>query len=147
MIVAIEGLIPDHRVSSSEKQPTAPPVPPQIYTPEWRRRQQHQAAGTQPGDPVAATEAQPAAPQVSDPEPPPNSAPRVANDVPPPPLDRDFDRNFDPNQPSLTDPLIIPQGLNRVPLATGGGFEDALHATRSLRLPFSTRKAPLARRR
>jgi len=59
MIVAIEGLIPDRRLSPSGTQPMAPPVTAQIYSSEWRR--QHQAAGEEPGDAVAAAEAQPAA--------------------------------------------------------------------------------------
>ena len=78
MIVAIEGLIPpnhdDRRLSPSETQPAAPPVKAQIYSSEWRRQQQHQAAGEELGDAVAAAEAQPAAPQVPDPEPAPNPA-------------------------------------------------------------------------
>ncbi len=39
MIVAIEGLIPDRRVSPLQTQPAAPPVKAQIYSAEWRRRQ------------------------------------------------------------------------------------------------------------
>src|SRR5882757_1459691 len=34
MIVAIEGLIPDRRRSSSAKQPAAPPVEPDTYSPD-----------------------------------------------------------------------------------------------------------------
>jgi hypothetical protein len=74
MIVAIEGLIPSRmkacRLSPSEQQPAASPVEAQIYEAEWLRKQQHQAAGEEPGDPVAAAEAQPDPPQ--DPEPAPN---------------------------------------------------------------------------
>ena len=151
MIVAIEGLIPsgtmnDRRLSPSETQPAAPPVKAQIYASEWLRQQQPQAAGEELGDAVAAAEAQPAAPQVPDPEP----APNPATAAPPPPphgsLDRNFDRNFDRNQPSLPDPLI-PQALNRVPLATDSGFDALLDTTSSPRQPFSVRKSPFARRR
>jgi hypothetical protein len=134
MIVAIEGLIPDRRFSPSETQPAAPPINAQICIPEWRRQQQHQAAGEEPGDAVAAAEAQPAAPHVPDLKPAPNPPP----DAPPPPPDRNFDRN----QPSLADPLI-PQGLNRVPLATDSGF----HTTSSPRQPFYLKKGPFGRRR
>ena len=67
MIVAIEGLIPDRRLSPSGTQPAAPPVKADIYAAEWLRKQQHQPAGEEPGDPVAATEAQPAAPHVPSP--------------------------------------------------------------------------------
>ena len=58
MIAAIEGLIPDRRLSPSATQPAAPPVKPQIYHSEWLRKQQHQPAGEEPGDPVAAHENQ-----------------------------------------------------------------------------------------
>jgi hypothetical protein len=37
MIVAIEGLIPDRRLSPSGTQPAAPPVEPDIYASKWRR--------------------------------------------------------------------------------------------------------------
>ena len=75
MIVAIEGLIPDRRLSPSATQPAAPPVKADIYTPEWLRKQQHEPAREDPGDAVATAEAQPDAPQVPDPEPAPNPAP------------------------------------------------------------------------
>src|ERR1700684_3349482 len=51
MIVAIEGLIPDRRSSPPETQPKAPPVEAEIYTSEWLRKSQQQAA-----DPQAASE-------------------------------------------------------------------------------------------
>ncbi len=144
MIVAIEGLIPsrtmnDRRFSPTGTQPTAPPVKAQIYSAEWRRRQHHQAQGTEPSDPVAAAEPEPAAPQVPDPEPTPNPAPEPANDAAPPPLDR--------NHPSLADPFTNPGRLNRVPAATGGIFDAALDTTSSLRLPLSLKLGLSARRR
>src|SRR5882724_172913 len=37
MIVAIEGMIPDRRVSSAT-QPAAPPFQPDIYSPDWLRK-------------------------------------------------------------------------------------------------------------
>ena len=77
LIVAIEGLIPDRRLSPSGTQPAAPPINAQIYESEWLRKQRRQAAGEEPGDAVAAAEAQPAAPQVPDPEPAPNPAPKA----------------------------------------------------------------------
>ncbi len=134
MIVAIEGLIPsgtmnDRRLSPSGTQPAAPPVKAQMYSSQWRR-QQPQAAGEEPGDAVAATEAQPAAPQAPDPE-------------PPPPLHR----NFDPNQPSLANPFVNPQPLNRVPAATDLVFDAVLDTAGSLRLPFSPKRGPFARLR
>ena len=80
MIIAIEGLLPDRRFSPSGTQPAAPPVKAQIYESEWLRKQQHQAAPEEPGDPVAAHEAQTRRPPTSpDPEPAPNPAPEAAN--------------------------------------------------------------------
>jgi hypothetical protein len=158
MIVAIEGLIPSgmnaRRLSPSAAQPAASPVEAKFYEAEWRRKQQHQAAGEEPGDAVAAAEAQPAAPQVPDLEPAsnpaPKSAPKLPNDAPPPPPhrndDRNYDSDFDHNQPSLPDPLI-PPALNRVPLAEGSGFAALLETISSPRQPFSVKKSPFARRR
>ena len=125
MIVAIEGLIPDRRLSPSETQPTAPPVKAEIYTSQWLRKQQHQAAGEEPGDTVA-TEAQPGENQV--PEPPPT-----------PPLER--------NRPSPANHIIVPEGMMRVPDATDRVFDAVLDTTSSLRLPFSPKKGPLVHRR
>jgi hypothetical protein len=140
MIVAIEGLIPSgmnaRRLSPSGAQPTAPPVEAQIYESEWLRKQ-HQAAGEEPGDAVAATEAQPAAPHV--PEPTPEPAPKPANDTSSPSLDR--------NEPSLANPFINPERLNRVPDATDCVFDAVLDKGSSLRLPFSPYKRFSGRRR
>jgi hypothetical protein len=58
MIVAIEGLIPDRRLSPPKTQPTAPPVEAEIYASEWLRKQQQDG---DPGDAVVPPEAQPAA--------------------------------------------------------------------------------------
>jgi hypothetical protein len=154
MIVAIEGLIPSgtmngRRPSPSETQPAAPPINAEMYEAAWLRKQQHRAAGEEPGDAVATAEAQPAAPQpaparrgVPDPEPAPNPAPKLPNDAPPPPPERDFDRN----QPSLAGPLI-PQAMNRVPLAEDSGFYALLDTISSPRQPFSLKKGPFGRRR
>jgi hypothetical protein len=131
MIVAIEGLIPDRRLSPSAKQPAAPPIDVDIYEPEWLRERQRQAACEESG---AVAEA----PPVPDPEP----APNPDTDVPPLPVESNFDRN----QPSLADALI-PQALSRVPLATGNGFLDLLGANSSPRLPFSIKKGLFGRRR
>ena len=133
MIVAIEGLIPDRRSSPSGTHPAAPPVKAEIYTAAWRR-QQPQAAVEEPGDSIAAAEAQPAAPQAPDPE-------------PPPPLHRNLHRNFDPNQPNLANPFINPPQLNRVPAATGSLLDAVLDTASSPRLPFSPKKGLFARRR
>src|ERR1700740_3029129 len=42
MSVAIEGLIPDRRLSLPATQPAAPPVKADIYTAEWLREQQRE---------------------------------------------------------------------------------------------------------
>ena len=44
MIVAIEGLIPDRRLSPPENQPAAPPVKAQMYCPQWRKSTPYRVA-------------------------------------------------------------------------------------------------------
>ena len=139
MIVAIEGLIPDRRLSPSATQPAAPPVEADIYESEWRRKQQHQPVGEEPTDPVAATKTQPAAPHLPEPEPTPEPAPKLANDTSSPNLDR--------NQPTLANPFINPEKLNRVPDATGYVFDAVLDKANSIRLSFSPDKRFSGRRR
>jgi hypothetical protein len=139
MIVAIEGLIPDRRLSPSGTQPAAPPVEPQIYSSEWLRKPQHQPAGDEPRDPIGATKTQPAAPQVPEPELTPEPAPKLPNDTSSPNLDR--------NQPSLANPFINPERLNRVPDATGYAFDAVLDKANSLRRSFSPDKRFSGRRR
>jgi hypothetical protein len=124
MIVAIEGLIPDRRLSPPETQPTAPPVRAEIYTSQWRRQQQHQGADEDPGATVAPPETQPGA----------NPAPEPQ---PTPPLDQ--------SHPSPANPFVIPEGMMRVPAAVD--FFDAVRdTTSSLRLPLS-KKGPFVNRR
>ena len=142
MIVAIEGLIPDRRLSSSAAtQPAAPPVKADIYTPEWLRKQQH--ASEDPGDPVVATKTQPVAPQVPHPEPPPEPtaepAPKTANDS--------SSSNLDRNQTSPLNPFIKPEALNRVPAATGFAFDAVLDTANPIRLSFSPNGRFSGRRR
>ena len=109
MIVAIEGLIPDRRLSPSGSQPAAPPV-----EAEWLREQQHQSGGEDPGDPVAATKTVPAAPQPSDPK----SPPKMPN--------ASLSSNLDRNQTRPLNPFIKPEALNRVPAATSFAFDAVL---------------------
>jgi hypothetical protein len=139
MIVAIEGLIPDRRLSPSATQPAAPPVKAKTYRSEWLRKQQHQPVGEEPSDPVAGTKTPPAAPQVPHPEPAPEPAAELANDTPSPNLDRP--------QPSLANPFINPERLNRVPAATDFAFDAVLDKPSSLRLSFSPDKRFSGRRR
>jgi hypothetical protein len=138
MILAIEGLIPDRRSSPSGTQPAAPPLTADIYPAAWLGKQQHQPAGEEPGDAVAATEAHPAAARIPDPEP----APKPATATPPPPPDPNFDRN----QSNLPGPLI-PHGSNWVPLATNSGFDAVPHTASSPKQPFSIKRSPFGRRR
>jgi hypothetical protein len=139
MIVAIEGLIPDRRLSRSAAQPAAPPVQADIYASEWLRKQQRHAACEAQGDAVDAAEAQPAAPHVPEPQPAPESAPKPANDTSSPSLNR--------NEPSLANPFINPEKLNRVPAATDFVFDTVLDQRTALRLPVSPYKRFSGRRR
>ena len=123
MIVAIEGLIPDRRLAPPATPHAAQPVQAQFYTAEWLRKQQH--ASEDPGDPVAATKTQPAAPQVPDLEP----APKTANDLSSPNLDR--------NQSSPLNPFIKPEALNRVPAATGFALDAVLDRANPIRLSWA----------
>jgi hypothetical protein len=118
MIVAIEGLIPDRRLSPSGSQPAAPPVEADIYESEWLGKQKHEPASEESGDPVAATKTQPAVPQVPDPEPTAGPAPKSANDS--------SSLNLDRNQTSPLNPFIKPEALNRVPAATSFAFDAVL---------------------
>jgi hypothetical protein len=131
MIAAIEGLIPDRRFSPSRTQPAAPPVEVDIYEPDWLRKQKNQPAAEEPGDPVAATEAQPAVPHVHVPEPTPEPAPKPPNETSFPNLG---------NQPSPLNPFINPRSPNWVPDATGHVFDAVLDRGSSLRLSFSPDK-------
>jgi hypothetical protein len=112
MIVAIEALIPDRRLSPTGTQPAAPPVNPDIYTSEWLRKQQHQAADEEP-----------------EPEPAPEPAPKPANAPSSPSLDR--------NQPTVANPFIKPGSPNWVPDATNYVFDTVLDRPNSVRLSFS----------
>jgi hypothetical protein len=135
MIVAIEGLIPDRRVSPSATQPPAPPINAEMYQAQWLREQQHQPVGEEPTDPVAAAEVQPAAPQVPDLEP----APQSANDSSSP--------NLDGNQTSPLNPFINPVSLNRVPEATGFAFDAVLDRVNPIRLSRAQNRRFSGRRR
>ena len=146
MIVAIEGLIPsgtmnDRRLSPSGTQPAAPPVQAETYTTELRREPQHQPAGEELKSPAAATEAQPAAPLVTEPAPGPipEPSPKPANDTP-------F-ANLHRNQPSVANPFINPESLNRVPAAANYVFDAVLDTPRSLRLSLSPKLGLSGRRR
>jgi hypothetical protein len=114
MIVAIEGLIPDRRVSPSQTQPTAPPVKAEIHAAEWLRKQPQY---DEPGDAVVPPEAK-----------------QVAEPQPTPPLQW--------NYPSVANPFVIPEGRKRVPDAIASIFDAALDTTMSLSMPFSKKGPP-----
>ncbi|MGB8536195.1 MAG: hypothetical protein WCD57_07265 [Acidobacteriaceae bacterium] len=118
MIAAIEGLIPDRRLSPSGAQPAAPPLKADIA--EWLREEQHQTAGAGPADTVA-TGAQPASPHAPAPEPPP------------------LRPMLQPFQPSVVKPFTIPLPLSRVPAATGYALDDFLYQA-GFRPPISPEK-------
>jgi hypothetical protein len=143
MIVAIEGLIPDRRLSPPATHPAAPPVEPDTYTAEWLRKRQHQPAGNEPGDPVAPTNTQPTAPQGAHPEhapePTTEPAPKTANGSSFP--------NLDWNKTSPLNPFIKPEALNRVPAATGMTYDAVLDRANPIRLSFSPNGRFSGRRR
>jgi hypothetical protein len=139
MIVAIEGLIPDRRVSPTETQPTPPPVQAQFYKSQWLREQQQQPVAEEPGDPVAGTKTPPAAPQVPHSEPAPEPATALAKDTSSP--------NLNLPQPSLANPFINSKSLNWVPDATDCVFDAVLDKAGSVRLAFSPNKRFSGRRR
>ena len=137
MIIAIEGLIPDRRLSPSGTQPAAPSVKAQIYESAWLRKQQHQAAPKEPGDPVAAADPQPSEPQ---------SAPGWADGAPPvsgPTPGPTPEPTLDVSEPSYfgapLNPSPTPSSAPRVPMAD--------YFAPDTRVPFSLRKNPFARRR
>jgi hypothetical protein len=132
MIVAIEGLIPDRRLSPSAVQPAAPPMNADIYEAQWLRKQQNKAKGEEPGDPAAAAETRPTEPPVPEPEPTPQPAPKPANVTSTAGPDR--------KESSVANPFINPGKLDRLPGATNSIFDAVLDRGNSLRLSFSPDK-------
>jgi len=129
MIVAIEGLIPDRRAGSAEKNPAPPPNKAQIYQSEWLREQLAKTNGSQPkpvqeeaqdedGTPV--DQAEPAFGSAEDAPPDPSSIPSP-----------------DPGEPTFATPVSL--------LET----QSTPHAAfpPDTRVPFSIPKNPFARRR
>jgi hypothetical protein len=122
----LSGTMNDRRLSSSAgTQPAAPPVQAQIHNSEWRREQQHQPVGEEPGDPVADTKTPLAAPQVPEPELHPSQPGNWLTT-------RRLPTLTGPN-PALPIPFLNPESLNRVPVATDGAFDAVLDKASSLR--------------
>jgi hypothetical protein len=130
MIVAMEGLIPDRRAGSAEKN-SSPPPKPQIYESAWMREQREKAAGAQTGPDHAqedqedqekaglrAPHAEPSFPSAEDAQPDPGAI-------------------YDSGEPNFAAPV----GLSQTPSAPYAAFVP------DTRLPFSIKKNPFARRR
>ena len=128
MIVAIEGLVPDRRLSAPAAQPAAPPVEPGI--PDWLRKQQHEPASQDPG---ASTKNQPAPPQVLHPEP----APKPAAGPAPKTANGSSFLNLDVKPTTPLNPFIKPEAQNRVPTATGLTFDAVLDLANPIRLSWA----------
>ena len=121
MIAAIEGLIPDRRLSPSGTKPVAQPIIADIYQSEWLRNPQGKPVGEEPGDPVAGPE--------------PHRAPEPATNL----ANQSSAPNLDPPQSTIADPFINPVRQNWVPAAADSGLDAFLDTTRSSRQPFSLR--------
>ena len=102
MIVAIEGLIPDRRLSPPETQPTAPPVKVQIYRSQWLRNSR-----TRPQMRIQALPL----------------SPRKTGPVPTRSPSRSPLRTTEHGHPSPANPFINPEGMMRVPDASVGFFD------------------------
>ena len=78
MIIAIEGLIPDRRAGSSEKESAPPPTPAKMYRAAWLHEQQGETTAPQPSPDPADKEPDPS---------PAADAPSDPNDsIPVPPV-------------------------------------------------------------
>ena len=132
MIVAIEGLIPDRRAGSAEKNPAAPPTKAHIYHPPWFGKQQAETTSPKPNpasnredeeeDGLPVPEAETAPGSAADPSPDPSPAPEPIFD----PTESTL-----PNGSSLTETLFPPYAA----LAP------------DTRAPFSIQKGLFSRRR
>jgi hypothetical protein len=137
MIVAIEGLVPSGMNARRVSQPSAPPV--EAGIPDWLRKQQHQPATEEPGDPVAAPKNQPAASQVPHPKPAAEPAPKSA-------IASSF-ANLDPKTTSSLNPFIKSQAQNPIPTADGLIFDAVLEPVNPISLSFSPNGLFSGRRR
>jgi hypothetical protein len=124
MIVAIEGLIPDRRAGSSEKN-SAPPLPEvDIYPAAWLGRQQEENIDPQPDPAVAQEEEEPG---LTEPETPLHSAgnPPLPPVPTPSPKPSGFASRFNspettstpPHAPSFVPDTRVPFSINRNPFA------------------------------
>ena len=102
MIMAIEGLIPDRRAGSAQRNPVPPPVEPDIYKAQWLRQQEGETIDPHPGTALFEEEAEPG---LAEPEPPPGSA-----------EDRPDSSETTPSAPSAPD-TRVPFSIKRNPFA------------------------------
>ena len=147
MIVAIEGLIPDRRLTPHPAAPVPSPIPrPNIYTPEWLRERQRQAA-KKPRQPIHRQSIQGMLPRSNLANPSPSRL------TPPSKLSvncrttQAIQRPRHPPaqskaSPPCTNPIVDPERNNWVPAATGNTLDLFLDREASRRLPFSPGKAP-----
>jgi hypothetical protein len=120
MIVAIQGLIPDHRAGSAEKQSAPPPPKPNFYVPPWlRERQARAAAGVQPSHDFVPDQDGPDVP-----DPSPGAAPDAPSAPSPVPTPA-----FDSSEFNFVHPS-----------------ETVFGPAPDTRAPFSIKKKPFARR-
>jgi hypothetical protein len=128
MIVAIEGLIPDRRAGSAEKNPAPLPTKAYIYQAEWLREQLAKTNSSQP-NPVQEEAQQEDGPPVDQAEPAFGSA-----------EDAQPDRSDIPS-PDPGEPFATPVSLLETQSAPYAAFAP------DTRVPFSIPKNPFARRR
>jgi hypothetical protein len=133
MIVAIEGLIPDRRAGSADKNPAPPPPKLNIYVSKWRREQLAKENGSQPNpgqeeaqeeDGIPIDPAEPAFGSAED-------APPDPSPIPSP------DAIFDLSEP----PFATPVSFLETQSAPYAAFAP------DTRVPFSIKKGLFSRRR
>jgi hypothetical protein len=124
MIVAIEGLIPDRRAASADKNPASPTPKLNIYVSKWRREQLAKENGSQPNpeqeDGTPVDQAEPAFGSAED-----------------APSDPSPDAIFDPGEP----PFATPVSFLETQSAPYAAFAP------DTRVPFSIKKGLFSRRR
>ncbi len=118
MIVAIEGLLPDRRISPAPGQLASPAINPKIYVSETMHRRP--PAEMEPAESVTAVEAQPATPPL--PEPPG----KPADDIPSVSEDHGH-----------TNPFTYPKGVSSAHNAIGPRIDAHTSTIGSLRLPLA----------
>jgi hypothetical protein len=118
IIAAIEGVIPDRRISPAHALSAASPVQAKIYVAEPMRRQR-QAEGREPDESVTAVEAESTTPPLPDPPGnPADDAPSVTEDL---------------SHTSQDNPFPYNKGVSWAPNAIGPNFDTYSSATSPLK--------------